>query len=189
MPEDMFDGASLEAALADKRFAKAGAELVGMAKPSDRKGYIAFSKAGCETWVDVPSSMIERAVHRGEVRCKDHSHPLFAITLKEPSDPEGKVLIALLAQAAQGGVAAPGNGLPAPGMPGAGAAPMQRLGIGGFGGYGGIEGVFGWGSTLPSCHYEVQYLPCGSALPGYPVPTCPTYVYCCTWPNGAKSCI
>jgi hypothetical protein len=189
MEAQVFDGDTLEAALINKTLAAASVDLVGMVKASEKQGYVGFSKAGCESWIDLPVSMIERAVHRGSVSCRDHSHPLFEISLKEPSDPQGKILLALLGQFVAGNTTMSGSGVPTPGvLPNAAGMFSPQL-RGGGGGLLGGTGVFGWGSTLPSCSYEVQYAPCGSPLPGYPTPMCPTVVYCCTWPNGTKSCM
>jgi hypothetical protein len=50
-----------------------------------------------------------------------------------------------------------------------------------------IAGFGGFGPTLPSCHYEKQMVVCGSALPGYPVPMCPEWVYVCRFPGSSRS--
>jgi hypothetical protein len=44
------------------------------------------------------------------------------------------------------------------------------------------------GPTLPSCHWEVRWVECGSALPGHPVPMCRELVSCCTYPSGMTNC-
>jgi hypothetical protein len=74
----------------------AGTTLVGMVKRSDQPGCLSFTPAGCDTWVDMPTSMIEKAVHLGERRCKDHSHAVVRITVKQPADAEGQLLAKLL---------------------------------------------------------------------------------------------
>jgi hypothetical protein len=73
-----------------------GVALVGMIKRSDESGCVSFTPAGCDAWVDVPTSLIENAVHLGERPCDDHRHPVFRLTLKEPADPEGRLLATLL---------------------------------------------------------------------------------------------
>ncbi|MBC9178635.1 hypothetical protein [Pseudoroseomonas ludipueritiae] len=99
MEEKSFDGAALEQALQDDAFAKPSAvELTGMVKKAGRPGVISFTRAGCENWIDLPISMIDQARHKGSMRCKDHSHPVFRITFKEPQNPEAAVFAALLAQ-------------------------------------------------------------------------------------------
>ena len=45
--------------------------------------------------------MIEHADHIGRQACRDHSHPVMRISLKEPEDSEGKIFSVLLAQATQ----------------------------------------------------------------------------------------
>jgi hypothetical protein len=81
-----------------------GTALVGMVKKSDQPGCLAFTPAGCDTWVDIPTSMIEKAVHIGERRCKDHSHVVVRITLKQPVTPEGQLLAKLLVASAPRGI-------------------------------------------------------------------------------------
>ncbi len=74
----------------------AGTTLVGMVKQSDKPGCVSFTPAGCDAWVDMPTGMIEKAVHLGERGCDDHSHPLVRITLKQPADAEGQFFAKLL---------------------------------------------------------------------------------------------
>lgn len=73
-----------------------GTTLAGMVKKSDQPGCIAFTPAGCDAWIDIPTSMIEKAIHIGERRCKDHSHVVVQITLKQPKDAEAQLLAKLL---------------------------------------------------------------------------------------------
>ena len=98
MQEKTFTGASLEKALKNDALTRSGIELVGMVKSSEKAGHISFTRSGCDTWVDLPSDMIEQAEHLGQNTCKDHSHPMFMITLKEAKSPEAQILSALLAQ-------------------------------------------------------------------------------------------
>jgi hypothetical protein len=42
--------------------------------------------------------MIEQAEKVGSSQCRDHSHPVFKLTLKESKSAEGQILSALLAQ-------------------------------------------------------------------------------------------
>jgi hypothetical protein len=71
-------------------------QLIGMVKASSMSGYVSFAQAGCESWVDVPTSLIAEAHQIGHQPCDDHSHPLFRLVLSEPTDPEAKALIGLL---------------------------------------------------------------------------------------------
>lgn len=101
MTETTLSGEELEKALLEGDLAQAQVQLTGMVKPSETEGYISFSQSGCEAWVDVPTSLIEKADHVGHTPCRDHVHPLMEIALKEPEDREAKALQALLAQQSQ----------------------------------------------------------------------------------------
>lgn len=109
MGETSFSGDSLEKALQEGHLDSGTAELRGMVKTSDESGHVAFSRAGCDTWVDIPTDMIEHAEHVGSRSCGDHSHPVVTISLKEPTDPEGQILAALLSQVTQGGIRWPNH--------------------------------------------------------------------------------
>ncbi len=71
-----------------------------MVKASDEDGTIGFSPTDCESWVDVPTDVIETAEHVGHRPCRDHSHPVFRLTLKQSDDPEARILSTLLASSA-----------------------------------------------------------------------------------------
>jgi hypothetical protein len=60
------------------------------------------------------------------------------------------------------------------------AAIPQAMGDA-FGGFG------GFGPTLPTCRWEKQWVDCGSALPGYPVPKCLEWVYVCKFPGSSRN--
>jgi hypothetical protein len=98
-----FNGASLEQALKDGSLTPSGITVVGMVKLSDKDAHISFTPAGCDAWVDIPTKLIEEAQQIGQQRCKDHSHPVFEIKLKESNDPEAKVLASVLSQRYLGG--------------------------------------------------------------------------------------
>lgn len=55
---------------------------------------------------------------------------------------------------------------------------LPQLGFGRFGGF---------GPTLPTCHYEKQWVVCGSPLPGYPAPMCLEWVYVCKFPGSSRA--
>jgi hypothetical protein len=104
MAEQQFTGESLVHALQSGALTPApspGIALVGMVKLSEKHGCVAFTPAGCESWVDVPVAMIESAVHIGERRCDDHRHPVVRMTLKEPADANARVLHQLLTALSQ----------------------------------------------------------------------------------------
>jgi hypothetical protein len=109
MGEAYFDGVALEKALAEHKFNKSSTQLIGMVKSSEKPGCVSFTPAGCDSWVDVPSDMIAEAEHIGHQPCKDHSHPVFRLLLKEPTDPQAKVLMALLAARAPNPPTVPTN--------------------------------------------------------------------------------
>jgi hypothetical protein len=98
MTEKTYTGASLEQALRYGSLTPPGIVLVGMVKASEKGEHVLFTRSGCETWVDLPVAMIEHAEHVGQNACKDHSHPIMKITLKEPKDPVAQIYSALLAQ-------------------------------------------------------------------------------------------
>lgn len=100
MNSKSFSGADLEKALTEGALTQAQTFLTGMVKPSEKSGHVSFSQAGCDTWVDLPTDMIESADQEGQRPCRDHSHPVMRITLKEPKDAQGKILLALLTQTA-----------------------------------------------------------------------------------------
>jgi CheY-like chemotaxis protein len=71
--------------------------IIGMVKPpeEDDLDRILFSQH-CVDWILIPVDMIESIEHLGSAPCQDHSHPLVAITFREPTSPEGQVLAQLL---------------------------------------------------------------------------------------------
>ena len=163
MAGEAYSGEALRDALKAGTFDKphGSVELVGMVKESDDESSIAFTPRGCETWVDVPISMIDSAEHVGHRRCDDHSHPVFRITLKEAEGDEAKVLSALLAAVPQ---PRPGAGR-TPGVPPLGGGFMARR-RSPFGSLGGRFGeVKGW-SCEQIC--EEVYAGCFRSTEGMP---------------------
>ena len=97
MPGQTFTGEALVDALSSGELDhQPGIVLSGMVKPSEQPDHVAFARGGCDTWVDLPTSMIEQAEHVGSRPCEDHSHPVFRITLSESEDPQAKLLGQLL---------------------------------------------------------------------------------------------
>lgn len=90
-------GPELEDALARGALDQPKTQLTGMVKASAKSGHIGFTLAGCDAWVDFPTSLIAEAQQIGHQPCEGHSHPLFRLTLNDPKDPEAKALIGLLA--------------------------------------------------------------------------------------------
>ena len=110
MTQNVYTGAALEQALSDGSLEKHTIEMTGMVKPSSTSGYIAFARGNCDTWVDLPVSLIAEAEQLGRRPCKDHIHPVFRIRLDEPTDATAKVLASLLSISSEG----PGSFLPEP---------------------------------------------------------------------------
>jgi len=150
MQEESFTGEALEKALVNDELSQPGLELLGMVKASDQKGHVSFTASGCDDWVDIPTTMIEQAERVGSSKCKDHSHPVFKLTLKESRSAEAQILSALLGQRASAGRAGPILAGP---MQGPTPAGYSR--IGGPGPRGGISGGVHVGPT------SVAYWPVG----------------------------
>jgi hypothetical protein len=131
MPGQTFTGQALVNALKAGEFDHPGIVLTGMVKPSEQQDHVSFAHGGCDTWVDLPTSMIEHAEHVGSRPCEEHSHPVFRITLGESDDPQAKVLGQLLASQPQLGSRPPLPGLRSPGPPlgAAGRIPSARRGF------------------------------------------------------------
>ncbi len=101
MSEKIYTGNELEAALNAGQLIPEAPPLRGMIKATEKSGFISFTLSGCESWLDLPTDMIAKAVHLGDQRCgDDHSHPVVEITLKDQKDPTAQILLALLRQAA-----------------------------------------------------------------------------------------
>ena len=72
-----FSGEGLLRALEEQGIAPhtpAGITIVGMVKQSKEPECIAFAAAGCESWVDVPIRLIEKAVQLDDWPWNDHAH-------------------------------------------------------------------------------------------------------------------
>lgn len=101
MQNKNFTGSSLEQALKNDALTQSGIEQVGMVKPSEKEGYVCFTKSGCDNWVDLPIDMIEEAELIGKNTCKDHSHSVMKLILKEPKNLEAQIFSALSSSAPQ----------------------------------------------------------------------------------------
>jgi hypothetical protein len=97
MAETAYTGSSLEQALKSGTLEKPAIELVGMVKASEKANHISFARGDCETWIDLPTNLIDHAEHVGQRSCRDHVHPVCKVTLKEPKDPTAQILSSLLA--------------------------------------------------------------------------------------------
>ncbi|MFJ9550816.1 hypothetical protein [Streptomyces erythrochromogenes] len=69
--------------------------VIGMVKAGEGESdHILFSRH-CTDWIPIPVDMIQTLEHLDSVQCKDHSHPLAAITFREPESPEVRVFAGL----------------------------------------------------------------------------------------------
>jgi hypothetical protein len=94
----IFTGQGLVDALGAGEFDRpSGVVLTGMLKASERQDHVSFARGGCDTWIELPTSLIEQAEHLGSRPCDDHAHPVFRITLRESEDPQARLLAQLLA--------------------------------------------------------------------------------------------
>src|SRR6185437_5293197 len=113
MSQPTYTGSSLEEAVRSGSLERPGLDVIGMVKASEESGYIQFARGGCETWVDLPTNLIDQAEHLGQRSCRDHIHPVFKITFKEPKDPTARIFASLLTVPIQGSpMAVPGQGSP-----------------------------------------------------------------------------
>ena len=73
---------------ADELTTPTNIRLLGLIKPSENNAdALLFSnKPTCETWLELPASLIESIDHIRNISCGDHQHPYVAVTLKAPSD-------------------------------------------------------------------------------------------------------
>jgi hypothetical protein len=204
MAEKTFTGASLEQALKSGAIKTSGITLVGMVKPAEKEGFVSFSRTDCETWVDLPTDLIDEAEHQGEKTCRDHSHPVFRLILKEPRDREAQIFAALLAapppahshasphpMQAQGpgpqfrAGTGPGRSPNPPYPPSQSSARLQG-GWGGWGGWGGFGGLSAWGCWESECCECTRYGTCWPTGDGRVICECieTTCKPCtrCIWP-------
>jgi hypothetical protein len=176
-------GPELEDALARGGLDQPKTQLTGMVKASTKSGYIGFTLAGCDSWVDLPTSLVAEALQVGHQPCEGHSHPLFRLTLNEPKDPEAKALIGLLPARSSASfmpvmppanmpMAPPGNAsmMSAPNM-----SMNARASIGGF-----APGGGGNAARQPQCSTWCS----GSTL----VCACPVYVPFFGWTYAIYPC-
>lgn len=98
-----FTGADFAQTLAEGTL-KTTLVIRGMVKASDDPSIVQFCGDGrCGVWIPIPSNLIEKAIYLGETRCKDHSHQVAEIQLRDPSpgNPEAVLFAALFEQVFQ----------------------------------------------------------------------------------------
>ena len=77
---------------------KQPASLRGMVKPAegDADALMFVPGTSCRAWTKVPLALIESVKFLKNVPCRDHTHPLVSLQLKEPKTDEGRMLLSLL---------------------------------------------------------------------------------------------
>lgn len=162
MKDSSYSGSTLEQALKNKELGACSSEFTALVQASDTAGYVCLALGGCDNWVEMPSDMIEQAASVGQFTCKDHTHPVMKIRLKDSGNPEAAVLLALLLQALKrsqaqpqsyGGAPASGYTAGAAGQAYAGAPatpPANGIGSEGPPGQGPRQGVGGGGGGNPA---------------------------------------
>lgn|GEM_PF-6850264 len=101
MQTQSLTGPELEKALKENTFVSSSVSFTGMVKTSEKPAHVQFAIAGCESWVDIPVSLIDQAEHLGKQPCKEHAHPWVRVSLKESKDPLAQLLNALFSQLSQ----------------------------------------------------------------------------------------
>jgi hypothetical protein len=114
MSDQSFSGAALEEALRSGKLDRPVIELVGMVKAAETEGKISFTPTDCESWVEIPTDLIESAEQVGQRACREHAHPVVRLNLKQPKDPEAQILAQLLTSSRPSpmGSWSPGRGFP-----------------------------------------------------------------------------
>lgn len=93
-------GAELERAINDGRLDEEHSSTTvfdALVRKSKKKDHIGLCVAGCESFVDVPSTLIASAEKTGFATCGDHGYPRMRIALTISDDPTAQVLSRLLA--------------------------------------------------------------------------------------------
>jgi hypothetical protein len=70
--------------------------MTGMMKISDKDGCLSFTRIGCDNWLDIPFSLIDKVEQLGWAACKDHAHPRVRIQLKSSEDVYQAPLLAMI---------------------------------------------------------------------------------------------
>ena len=93
-----FDGTSFGKALASAEGLQLPVIVRGLVKKTADTKIIDFSPdtIGCDYWLNIPLTMIEKVAVLGKRQCLDHVHDYVAIQFKAPTDSEAKVFASLL---------------------------------------------------------------------------------------------
>ena len=85
--------------------------LTGMVKNAEDENHLLFAFGFyCKDWIALPIEMIENIQWLASVPCKEHTHPLVNITIKEPESEEAKVFAALARSVQPSGFRSPRMG-------------------------------------------------------------------------------
>ena len=67
-----------------------------MVRPAEDDAHLLFASRGdCDNWTPIPVEGIEEVEVLDSVPCRDHTHPLVSIRLKEPKSEESKLFASL----------------------------------------------------------------------------------------------
>jgi hypothetical protein len=91
--------------------------FTGMVKEAEDDRHLLFAGGtNCDTWTAMPLDMIERIEFGDVVSCRDHTHPLVKLFIKEPASEEAKVFASLakVQLSAQLRAASSGSQIPGP---------------------------------------------------------------------------
>jgi hypothetical protein len=102
-----FTPADFAAKLREGHFASAPLSATGLVKLPDNEGVKGKGKekatqtlqfahgSDCDSWINVPLTLIDRIDFLRVVRCKDHSHPLVTLIFSVPQTPEAQTFAAI----------------------------------------------------------------------------------------------
>lgn len=70
--------------------------FVGVLKAAEDEQHLMFANgAYCNNWTSIPVDAIESIELISVIPCKDHSHPLVRLTMKEPASEEAKMFASM----------------------------------------------------------------------------------------------
>ena len=96
-----YSGEEFIKALSEDKFSTP-VELEGIAKPAgaDGKAFMFSTGTDCGTWIQIPLDIVQNIELIRVISCKDHTHPLVRLQLKEPpkENPVGSLFAGLLRQ-------------------------------------------------------------------------------------------
>jgi hypothetical protein len=99
MTNESLTGQQLSKALAENTLTPQ-ATMTAMVRKSNDNGCVDITLSDCEAWIAIPEELINAKVI-GSRKCKDHTHPLVELQLKQPNEPTAKALFHLVVQLLQ----------------------------------------------------------------------------------------